>query len=158
MTQHNISPMKLLFGLTFAAGLAITPAMSFAVSFSCDARSYGAKGDGATKDTAALQAAIDACAAKGGGTVRLAAGTYLSAPIVLKSNITLQLDRGATLLGSVDHKDYPLKSEVGKPGRQPLVSATNASNVSIRGEGVIDGAGAAWWLKKGDVNDEGPRP
>ena len=81
----------------------------------CDPRDFGAKGDGATKDTAAIQGAIDACAAKGGGTVRLTAGTYLSAPIVLKSNITLQLDKGATLLGSPDHADYPAKIEFRLP-------------------------------------------
>ena len=66
----------------------------------CNPRNFGAKGDGTTKDTAAIQQAIDACEAKGGGTVRLTSGIYLSAPIMLKSNITLQLDKGATLLGS----------------------------------------------------------
>ena len=81
----------------------------------CNPRDFGAKADGATKDTAAIQKAIDACAAKGGGTVQLTAGTYLSAPIVLKSNITLQLDKGATLLGSPDHADYPAKIRVPPP-------------------------------------------
>jgi polygalacturonase len=56
-------------------------------------------------DTAAIQHAIDACASRGGSTVHLSAGTYLSAPMVLKSNISLQLDEGATLLGSPDHAD-----------------------------------------------------
>jgi len=46
----------------------------------CNPRAYGAKGDGISKDTAAIQAAIDACERQGGGTVRLIAGTYLSAP------------------------------------------------------------------------------
>jgi polygalacturonase len=111
----------------------------------CDARAYGAKGNGLAKDTAALQAAIDACAAKGGGTVHLAAGTYLSAPIVLKSNVTFDLDRGAILLGSPDHKDYPARTEFRAPGLQSLVSATNAENVAITGEGTIDGNGESWW-------------
>ena len=75
----------------------------------CNPRDYGAKGDGITKDTLAIQSAIDACATMGGGTVRLAAGTYLSAPLVLKSNVTLHLAKGATLLGSPDHGDYPPK-------------------------------------------------
>jgi polygalacturonase len=97
------------------------------------------------KDTAALQAAIDACAAKGGGTVHLRAGTYLSAPIVLKSNITFELDKSATLLGSPDHKDYPARIEFRAPGLQSLVSATNAENVAITGEGTIDGNGESWW-------------
>lgn len=111
----------------------------------CDPRDYGAKGDGRAKDTLAIQAAIDACATKGGGTVRLRAGTFLSAPIILKSNITLQIEKGATLLGSSDHNDYPHKQEFRAPGLQSLVSAMNASNVSIVGEGTIDGAGESWW-------------
>lgn len=111
----------------------------------CDARTYGAKGDGVTKDTSAIQKAIDDCAGKGGGVVELKPGTYLSAPVVLKSGITLQLDKGATLRGSQDFSDYPEITEFRAPGRQALVSATNAENVSIRGEGVIDGAGEPWW-------------
>ena len=63
----------------------------------CDARTYGAKADGATKDTKAIQAAIDDCASAGGGTVKLAGGTFLSAPIVLKSNVILDIAKGATL-------------------------------------------------------------
>ncbi len=121
----------------------------------CDARNYGAKGDGITKDTAALQLAIDACASKGGGTVTLSAGTYLSAPIVLKSNITLHLDKGATLLGSADHADYPAKTEFRAPGRQSLVSANHADNVAITGEGVIDGNGESWWKEARAYKDAG---
>src|SRR6266404_5846459 len=72
----------------------------------CHARTYGAKADGATKDTKAIQAAIDDCASAGGGTVKLAGGTFLSAPFVLKSNITLDIAKDATLFGSPDHADY----------------------------------------------------
>jgi polygalacturonase len=122
-----------------------TSASAHGSSANCNPRVYGAKGDGVSKDTAAIQKAIDVCEQRGGGTVLLDAGTYLSAPIVLKSNITLWLEKGATLLGSPDHGDYPPKTEFREPGLQALVSATNASNVTIRGEGVIDGAGATWW-------------
>jgi polygalacturonase len=130
----------------------------------CNPRDLGAKGDGTTKDTAAIQKAIDACATKGGGIVRLTAGTYLSAPIVLKSNITLQLDKGATLLGSPDHADYPEITEFRLPGVQSLVSATNAENVSITGDGTIDGNGESWWQIARTVHNAGvmgnphPRP
>jgi polygalacturonase len=130
----------------------------------CDARALGAKGDGTTKDTAAIQKAIDTCAAKGGGTVMLTAGTYLSAPIVLKSNVTLQLDKGATLFGSPDHADYPPITMFHLPDLQPLVSATNASNVAITGEGTIDGNGETWWQMARSVRNAGvlgsghPRP
>ena len=112
----------------------------------CDAKKYGAKGDGTTKDTVAIQKAIDDCSAgKGGGTVVLDAGTYLSAPILLKSNMTLELKKDAILLGSPDHQDYPVIQEFRQDGHQALVSAVNAQNVSITGEGVIDGNGDSWW-------------
>lgn len=111
----------------------------------CNARTFGAKADGVTKDTKAIQDAIDACASAGGGTVELSGGTFLSAPIVLRSNITLNIARGATLLGSSDHTDYPKITEFRVPGNQALVSATNAEHVSITGLGIIDGAGASWW-------------
>ncbi|HKF49927.1 MAG TPA: glycoside hydrolase family 28 protein [Terracidiphilus sp.] len=130
----------------------------------CDARSYGAKGDGTTKDTAAIQTAIDACAKKGGGTVRLSAGTYLSAPIELKSNITLELDKGATLLGSADHADYKPRTEFRAPGLESLVSAANAENITISGAGVIDGNGETWWQEARAIKNSGvlgsdhPRP
>jgi polygalacturonase len=112
---------------------------------SCDPMSFGAKADGKTKDTKAIQAAIDDCAANGGGTVTLGYGTYLSAPIVLKSNITLEVRHDATLLGSPDHADYPEAMVFRAPGRQSLISAVNAQNITITGTGIIDGNGASWW-------------
>jgi polygalacturonase len=145
--------------------------VSFAVSAgslhaakACNPRDFGAKGDGTAKDTVAIQSAIDACAAQGGGTVRLSAGTYVSAPIVLKNNITLHLDKGATLLGSPDHGDYPEKTEFRLPALQSLVSATNAENITIEGDGVIDGNGESWWQMARANHDFGvmgnphPRP
>ena len=129
----------------------------------CNPRAYGAKGDGATKDTLAIQHAIDACEEHGRGTVLLTPGTYLSAPIELKSNITLELARGATLLGSPDHADYPPRTEFRLPDRQPLISATDATNVAITGQGTIDGNGASWWQVARSEHDRGilghnPRP
>jgi polygalacturonase len=111
----------------------------------CDPAKFGAKADGATKDTKAIQAAIDACAAKGGGTVTLNKGTYLSAPIVLKDNITLDVEKGSVLLGSPDHGDYPEMTVFRNPGMQSLVTASHAHDLSITGGGVIDGNGWNWW-------------
>jgi len=111
----------------------------------CDVTAYGAKADGVTKDTHAIQAAIDACAAKGGGTVRLASGTFLTGPIVLKSHITLEVDAGATLLGSQARADYPEVEELREKALQPLLSATNAEHIVIHGGGTIDGNGKPWW-------------
>ena len=126
-----------------------------AFAATCRVRDYGAKGDGMTKDTAALQRAIDDCASKGGGVVSVPAGTYLSAPIVLRSNITLELEKGATLLGSPDHDDYPATREFRAPGRQPLVSAINAERVAIVGAGTIDGNGETWWQEARTFKDAG---
>ncbi len=145
----------LLSGFVLVAVCVASPASALASSTTCDPHTYGAKVDGTSKDTAAIQAAIDACEQRGGGIVRLSAGTWLSAPIVLKSNITLELDKGATLLGSSDHQDYPPKTEFRAPGLQSLVSATNATNVSITGEGVIDGAGESWWQEARAIGDHG---
>ncbi len=148
--------------LTMLAMLAgALPAM--AAGRVCDARSYGAKADGTTKDTKAIQAAIDDCA-KAGGVVKLADGTFLSAPIVLKSRITLDVEKGATLLGSPDHEDYPKKIEFRGPGFQALISATNAEHVSIVGGGTIDGNGESWWTlartqkNAGVLGSENSRP
>lgn len=113
----------------------------------CDARFYGAKADGTVKDTLALQRAIDDCAGKGGGTVQLTRGVYRSGPILLKSHIALQVDSGATLLGSQDKADYPRMREMREDAVQPLISATNAQDVAIRGGGTIDGAGEPWWAE-----------
>lgn len=148
---------------TFAALFVFASAGTLHAAGNCDPRAYGARGDGTTKDTAAIQQAIDACESQGGGTVRLSAGTYVSAPIVLKSNITFELDKGATLLGSPDHADYPAKTEFREPDLQPLVSATGAHNLTITGGGTIDGNGASWWAAARSIHDHGvlgnhPRP
>lgn len=111
----------------------------------CDATAYGAKADGTTKDTQAIQGAIDACSAKGGGVVRLSGGTFLTGPIVLKSHITLDVEKGATLLGSQDVSDYRSAEELRQASVEPLIGATNAEDITIRGGGTIDGAGQPWW-------------
>src|SRR5215472_840353 len=133
--------------LSLTAALLATTLPAVAKTKTCDARTYGAKADGATKDTKAIQAAIDDCAKAGGGTVTLSGGTFVSGPIVLKSNITLDLAKGATLFGSPDHADYPAISEFRAPGTQSLVRAANAENIAITGSGTIDGNGESWWAE-----------
>jgi polygalacturonase len=122
--------------------------LSFALPASakdCDAKTYGAKPDGVTKNTKAIQAAIDACSAAGGGTVKLSGGTFVSGPIMIKSKVTLDIAEGTTLFGSPDHADYPTITEFRAPGKQSLVSAKNAEDIAITGKGTIDGNGQSWW-------------
>jgi len=130
--------------LTLLALLAASPALG--ATRSCDPAQFGARADGRTKDTKAIQAAIDDCAAKGGGTVTLTKGTYVSAPIILKNNVTLDVAAGATLLGSPDHDDFPQTTVFQAPGRQALITAVNAHDIAITGKGTIDGNGASWWF------------
>jgi len=164
MSQPRNSSTSFYLGLALPVLFLAASGVVMAAPANCNARTFGAKGDGVAKDTIGLQKAIDSCEKQGGGTVVLTAGIYLSAPIVLKSNVTLQLDKGATLLGSSDHADYPAKVEFREPGLQSLVSATNATNVGITGDGVIDGAGETWWAIARKVKDAGimgsdhPRP
>ncbi len=129
----------------------------------CDAKQYGAKGDGVTKDTAAIQAAIDDCASAGGGEVLLEHGVFLSGTIVLQSHIALDVDATATLLGSQDVADYPdrnppVTNTQLSNCKKALVYAESADDVQIQGSGTIDGnaAGVASW--NGDTVPEGTRP
>jgi polygalacturonase len=145
---HRLLLPSLLFACATCFSL-----QAHATGLVCDPAQFGAKADGVTKDTSAIQAAIDDCAARGGGTVRLSKGVYLSAPIVLKSNITLAVARGAILMGSPDHGDYPQMLVFRAQGQQSLISAVNAHDVAITGGGVIDGNGASWW-----TGADGKRP
>jgi polygalacturonase len=110
----------------------------------CNPNAYGATADGRTQDTHALQAAIDACATQGGGTVRLGPGRYLTGPIVLRSHIRLEIERGATVLGSQNVGDYPFMP--GENRRQSLITSDGATDVEIVGAGTINGQGQPWWV------------
>lgn len=98
-----------------------------------DVRQHGAAGNGVTLDTAAFQAAIHAASAGGGGVVRVPPGKYLVAHVELRSNITLHLDQGATILGSTNYQDYPRKVH------DAILVANGAEHICIEGEGEIDG-------------------
>ncbi len=106
-------------------------------------KATGAAGDGKTLDTAAIQQAIDSCAAGGGGTVTFPPGRYLTGTIQIKSHVTLRLEAGATLLGSTDPAAYrnldPFTDGSGNPLGHALVVAVDAEDVGIEGAGTIDG-------------------
>jgi polygalacturonase len=137
----------LVSGATMMLAMCVINSVSAQSGKVCAVQQYGAKGDGVTLDTAAIQKAIDDCAASGGGVVRLAgAAKFVSAPVVLKSHITLEIAEGTTLEGSTNHDDYPEIEVFREKGRQSLLSATNAEDITIRGGGVIDGRGESWWV------------
>ena len=87
-------------------------ALAAAAAGDFDPRDYGAKGDGRTFDTAAVQRAIDECAEAGGGRVVVDGGTYLVKPIRLRSGVELHLASGGRILGSGDWRDYPNRGDM----------------------------------------------
>ncbi len=106
-------------------------------------RTFGAAGDGTTKDTVAFQAAINACAAANGGEVVVPAGNYLIGSIELKSYTTLRLEKGAHLMGSPDLDDYPVMKVRWEghwiDGHRGLIFAQTATHIGIVGPGKISG-------------------
>ena len=137
--------MKNLF-LTLFCGVAGAFASHTAIH---DITAYGAVADTTRLSTAAIQRAIDACNAAGGGEVLVPAGDWKTGSIFLKSNVTLRLENGATLYGSTDIKDYiPVKTDyVSLRTHTPtiqLIYADKARSVAITGQGTIDGRGAAF--------------
>jgi polygalacturonase len=111
-------------------------------------RDFGARGDGVTRDTAAIQRAIDDQARGGGGIVIVPPGRYLSGTIHLRSLITLELQNGAILFGSPDKADYDPYEKLPAPiledvetsyFRHALVTGEDLEYVAITGQGVIDG-------------------
>lgn len=125
-------------------------------------RDFGALGDGHTNDATAIQAAVNTCSAAGGGQVLVPAGAvYLSGSILLKSNVELHVERGATLqcTGTWSAITQRWKLAIGSPyvgESQPgyagsFITARGAENIAITGAGTIDGGGRHYVL-----NDQGP--
>ena len=105
-------------------------------------RDLGAKGNGQTLDTAAIQKALDECG-KAGGAVVFPAGTYLTRPITLRTRTTVRLDDGATIKATDDRADFELEGKTNM--FRPFIGGKNLLDVTITGRGTIDGSGAKWW-------------
>ncbi|MDR3187709.1 MAG: glycoside hydrolase [Prevotellaceae bacterium] len=138
------------------AGGLLTSSTLFAGQYSI--ASFGATPDTAVLSTQAIQSAIDACSASGGGQVVIPAGHYKTGSIFLKSGVDLHLESGAVLWGSKNLADYvkvkpAYVSLRTQEATIQLIYAENAAQVSITGQGVIDGQGSGF--AKLTWNDEG---
>ena len=118
------------------------------------ANDFGAKGDGTTLDTEAIQKAIDAAAAVR-GTVTLKPGVYLTGSLFVKSGVTFDVADGVTLLGSERLRDYPMLptrvAGIEMTWPAALVNVRDGHNVKIVGKGTIDGDGPVWWKSYWDL-------
>jgi polygalacturonase len=140
---------KLISGLTWVkeTGAKTTPNVSkiFKVN------NYGAKNDGKTINTKAIQAAIDECSASGGGAVVFEKGSYVTGSLYLKKNVQLRIDKGVEILGSQNINDYPeIDTRVaGIEMKWPsaLINILDQDNAAIIGEGIIHAQGKPFWEK-----------
>lgn len=137
--------MKSLFLLSFSLILSLA-----ARAERVDMLMAGAKADGKTLNTQLINSTIERLGKAGGGTLFFPAGKYLTGAIHLKSNITIDLEAGATLLFSDNFDDYLPFVEMRHEGVvmnsfSPLIYAVDCENITIKGEGTLDGQGKAWW-------------
>ena len=124
---------KTILTLALCAATAIC---SFATDYY--AADFGAKADGKTLNSASIQAAIDFASANGGGRVVFTPGQYVTGTIYLKSDVTLHLEAGATLLGSTNPWDFTKDPYVGWTS---MIFSIKQKNIGITGKGMINGRG-----------------
>ncbi|MGC3959511.1 MAG: glycoside hydrolase family 28 protein [Verrucomicrobiota bacterium] len=121
---------------------------------------HGAVGDGQRLNTVAIQAAIDQCAANGGGDIVVPKGTFVTGAIFLKQGVNLVVEKGAILKGSSNTNDYPwINTRIaGLEMRWPaaLVNAEGVAGLKITGAGMIDGSGERWWREYWEARNSAP--
>ena len=169
--QHNDTYIEDLYeALHFDMPVVQRPSFP---DYQVDIRDFGAKADGETLNTEAINNAIKAVSEKGGGKVVIPEGLWLTGPVVLQNNVNLHVEKNALVLFSGDADLYPLVRTsfegLDMLRCQSPVSAMNAENIAITGYGVLDGSGDSWrpvkrnkmtdgqWkslLKSGGVVDE----
>ncbi|MBV8389146.1 MAG: glycoside hydrolase family 28 protein [Mucilaginibacter sp.] len=125
--------MKIKIFITFLLACATIEALSQGKIYNISR--YGAVADAITNNTTAIQKAIDEASAKGGGTVLVPAGKFVTGVITIKSNVELHLDKDAFLLGS------PVRADYGAGKASALIVADHQHHIAITGQGTIDGQG-----------------
>ncbi len=143
-----------LFLFLYFFGFSIVVAQ---ITSSLNILDFGAKADGKTLNTKAIQKAIDECHKNGGGTIGFPAGNYLTGTIVMKDNVVLNLQAGSKILGSTNIVDYPMytpsiPNNMDKDVQRALIRGENLHHIGITGLGTIDGQGKSLQINK--INKE----
>src|ERR1035438_6546813 len=156
MDRRTVLQLLSTAGFVSAAGIAGADGSSghFSKSNAKDLllrpQNFGAKVDGTTLDSAAINAAIDRAQDQGGGMVYLSPGVYLCGTVVLKSNVTLYLEAGAVILGSKDIHQYQPQPGLNSGSQsRHLIFALDAENATLCGPGLVDGQGPSFWVPSG---------
>ncbi len=149
MKSANCCRFTFMLGILLALfGAASVFAQAIQAPTMYNVRDFGAKGDGTSKDTQAIQGAIDLCNSRGGGTVSFPPGNYLSGSLHLKSNVALFLDHGATITASKDEVDFDpyekldFKNDADHETsffHYALIWGEDVERIAITGTGIIDG-------------------
>jgi polygalacturonase len=134
--------MHPFFRMTLMTGAALALLAAGAEARTCRPEDHGAAHDGKRDDTTAIQKAIDECGT--GDEILLGQGVYLSGPLTLGSGDTFVVAKGAMLLGTPDHEAY---RDAGGRMIAPLIGARGAHDITLTGEGAIDGNGQSWWTE-----------
>lgn len=124
---------------------------------------FGAKADGATVNTRAIQAAIDHLAGRGGGTVVVPRGVFVSGAVFLKPKVNLHLQAGAVLRCSTDMANFPvqrtrIEGHFEEKFNPALINASHCDGLQITGEGTLDGAGRPIWDEFWKLRNAAPDP
>ncbi|MES2921787.1 MAG: glycosyl hydrolase family 28 protein [Verrucomicrobiota bacterium] len=158
--KPNTSPpiFCLLAGAVFTLCACLSPG---AEPKHYDISEHGAVGDGMTLNSKAIQAAIDACAQSGGGTLVIPKGVFVSGALFLKPGVNIRFLEGAVLKGSTDINDYP-KANTRieghfEPWRAALLNGDKVDQLRITGPGTLDGSGAPFWRDFYQRRDANPK-
>jgi len=158
LSNPFVSMLRIILPL---AGLFLLNPPAIAAAGDYPITDFGAVAGGETLNTAAIQTAIDAAAAQGGGTVVIPAGVFRSGSIFLKQGVALHLAEGAVLKGSENIADYPkLMTRIEghfEPWRMALVNASGLTGLRISGPGKLDGSGPVFWAAFWQRRKENPR-
>lgn len=126
-------------------------------------RKFGAKGDGATVETGAIQAAIDHLATRGGGTLVVPRGVFVSGALFLKPRVNLHLDAGAVIRCTTDMRHFPpqrtrIEGHFEEKFTPALINARGCDGLRITGQGTLDGAGRPIWDLFWKLRNAAPNP